>query len=110
MSDDLYSQLFGKDHIKDGDVINYAEHGRTGGTSTGQGFKFYKQPEEKVIVDEASGTITYIGTSSIGADTSADVWQIIRVEETGTLTSVTQAEANDNYVHVWDDRVSLSYS
>ncbi len=40
MSTDKYTQLFGKDHIKDGDVIGYSEHGRVGGLSTGQGFKF----------------------------------------------------------------------
>lgn len=37
---DLYTQLFGKDHMKDGDVISMSEHGRVGGLSTGQGFKF----------------------------------------------------------------------
>lgn len=40
---DLYQQLFGKDHIKDGNVIDFSEHGRTGGLSTGQGFKFVNQ-------------------------------------------------------------------
>lgn len=37
---DLYQQLFGKNHINDGDVIEFAEHGRVGGLSTGQGFKY----------------------------------------------------------------------
>lgn len=39
MSTDKYTQLFGKDHIRDGDVIDYSEHGRVGGVSTGQPFK-----------------------------------------------------------------------
>ena len=36
----LYTALFGKDHIQDGNVIDFSEHGRVGGVSTGQGFKF----------------------------------------------------------------------
>lgn len=37
---DLYKLLFGKEHIQDGDVISMSEHGRVGGVSTGQGFKY----------------------------------------------------------------------
>jgi hypothetical protein len=36
----LYSRLFGKEKIQDGNVIDMAEHGRVGGVSTGQGFKY----------------------------------------------------------------------
>ena len=36
---DLYKALFGKEHIKDGDVISMSEHGRVGGVSTGEGYK-----------------------------------------------------------------------
>jgi len=37
---DLYKQLFGKKGIADGNVIDMSEHGRVGGLSTGQPFKF----------------------------------------------------------------------
>jgi len=37
---DIYTALFGKGSIQDGDVISLAEHGRKGGISTGQGFKY----------------------------------------------------------------------
>lgn len=47
---DLYHQLFGKNHIQDGDVISFSEHGRVGGVSTGQGFKAVS------VVDPNSGT------------------------------------------------------
>jgi len=36
----LYKLLFGRTAMADGDVINMAEHGRVGGISTGQPFKF----------------------------------------------------------------------
>ena len=37
---DLYNNLFGRKGIADGNVIDMAEHGRVGGLSTGQPFKF----------------------------------------------------------------------
>jgi hypothetical protein len=36
---EVYQNLFGRNHIKDGDVIAMAEHGRVGGLSTGEGYK-----------------------------------------------------------------------
>lgn len=37
---DVYRGLFGRKGIEDGNVIDMAEHGRVGGVSTGQPFKF----------------------------------------------------------------------
>jgi len=37
---DTHKLLFGKKGIQDGNVIDMAEHGRAGGVSTGQPFKF----------------------------------------------------------------------
>lgn len=36
---DLYMKLFGKGSLKDGNVIDMAEHGRVGGLSTGEPYK-----------------------------------------------------------------------
>lgn len=46
---DLYQQLFGRKGIADGNVIDMAEHGRVGGVSTGQPFKFVKSVSEKIL-------------------------------------------------------------
>ena len=46
----IYESLFGKNHIQDGTVIDLAEHGRVGGVSTGQPFKFVSS------VDPTTGT------------------------------------------------------
>lgn len=110
MSTDKYTQLFGKDHIRDGDVINYSEHGRVGGVSTSQGFKFTRGVDEISYIDEASSTITYIGKAAIGTATSAASWQIQKILVSGTVTSITYAGGTDNYDQIWDNRASLSYS
>lgn len=107
---DLYLQLFGKDHLKDGDVISLSEHGRAGGVSTGQAFKFTRGVEEQIIIDETTVGTTYIGTAPIGAATSAASWQIIKLTEVNQITKTTYADGDDNYNNVWDNRASLSYS
>lgn len=107
---DLYTQLFGKDHIKDGDVISFSEHGRVGGLSTGQGYKITKGVEEVTYIDEASSSITYIGKAGIGVSTSSASWQIKKILTSGSVTSITYAGGTDNYDQVWNDRSGLSYS
>lgn len=110
----LYRLLFGKDHIQDGDVISLSEHGRAGGVSTGQGFKFSREVDETQIIDEASETVTYIGWAIPGSNTTdgkADArWKIKKIDETTNPTVIGYADGNDNYDNVWDDRASLSYS
>lgn len=107
---DYYQQLFGKDHIKDGDVISMAEHGRAGGVSTGQPFKFTSGIDEAVQIAENSGNtaITYVGIAAIGSATSSAVWKIMEIDETSG-TVITYADSDDNYDNVWDDRESLTY-
>lgn len=107
---DLYTQLFGKDHIKDGSVIDMAEHGRAGGVDSGQGFKYTSSVSENLRIAE-DGEITYIGTAKPGNnDTAEAYWQIIKITDTGTSTEIVHADGDDNYNNVWDDRASLSYS
>lgn len=63
---DLYMRLFGRGKIADGSVIDMSEHGRVGGLSTGQPFKFVAQtPGVQTIYAEAvdgpsAGTIVAI--------------------------------------------------
>ena len=108
--DSLYSALFGKEHIKDGDVISMAEHGRAGGTSTGQGFKVTKNAEEVTYVDAESASVTYLGYAGFGTATSSASWQIKKVLTSGTITSILYADGNDDYDNIWDNRSSLTYS
>ena len=107
---DLYQRLFGKNHIRDGDVISMSEHGRAGGVSTGQGYKVVKDVAELMKVDAVDSSTTYIGRANHGTATSSAAWQIQKITVSGTATTIAYANASDNYDQVWDDRASLSYS
>lgn len=61
-------------------------------------------------LDEASATITYVGKAATGSATSAAVWQIQRLTDTGSGLTVEWADGNDSFDNVWDNRASLSYS
>jgi len=68
--------------------------------------------EEKYImkVDEASATITYVGTAVPTTLTSAASWQVKRID-TGTIAAdILFADGNTNFDNIWDNRASLSYS
>lgn len=54
----LYNALFGKKAPTDGSVIDLAEHGRVGGVSTGQPFKFIKD------IDSATATVTSVSDTN----------------------------------------------
>lgn len=107
---DLYIQLFGKTHIKDGDVIEMSEHGRAGGVSSGDGFKTVRKVEEKTLIDEPDSTITYVGKAAMGSATSDTVWQIKRISVSGTVTTISYADGVSNYTKEWDERTNYSYS
>ena len=111
---DIYRNLFGKDHLQDGDIISLSEHGKAGGVSDGQGFKFTREIDETMIVDEASSTVTYIGWAIPGSNSTegkADArWKIKKIDETTNPTVIGYADGNDNYDNIWDNRASLSYS
>ncbi len=107
---DLYSQLFGRDKLRGGNVIDLAEHGRAGAVSDGQGFKFTKDVSEVTLVDEASDTVTYIGTAAPGTATSTTDWQIKRISVSGTVTTIAYANGSVEYDFEWDERSSYTYS
>lgn len=61
-------------------------------------------------VDEASGTVTYIGYALAGATTADSVWQIKRMTVSGVQTTIQFASGSTMFNYVWDDRASLTYS
>lgn len=107
---DIYKTLFGRKGIKDGNVIEMAEHGRAGGLSSGQGFKYTRNVEEKTAIDAVDSSTTYIGKAKQGTATSADDWQIKKILTSGSITTISYAGGTDTYDKVWDDRDSYSYS
>lgn len=80
--DDYYGQLFGRSHIADGTIIDLAEHGRVGGVSTGQSFKytslidattglppsFYQATQPVSLASVPSHAVTNAGTFAVQAD------------------------------------------
>ena len=107
---ELYRLLFGKTSLKNGSVIDMAEHGRAGGVSTGTGFKGVQIVPNKTLIDEVDADTTYIGVSKQGGSTSEAIWMIRKITTVDTVTSILFADGDDQYNNVWDDRVSLSYS
>jgi hypothetical protein len=105
---DLYHTLFGKNHIKDGSVIEFSEHGRVGGVSTGQPFKFTDTVNYAFKITEAS-PVTYIAKAKIGTLQSASSWQVMKIDETSGSV-ITWADGNDNFDNIATDLTGLNYS
>lgn len=61
-------------------------------------------------IDETSASTTYVGKASVGASESSASWQIQRIVVSGTVTSFSFADGNENFDNVWNNRSSLSYS
>ena len=64
----------------------------------------------KVLMDEASATVTYVGNAEIGSAESSSVWVIRKLTQTGDVFSVEFAEGSASFDKIWDDRASYSYS
>jgi hypothetical protein len=106
----LYKTLFFRTGPRSGTDIDMAEHGRAGGDSDKQGYKYTRGVDEKIIIDEADGTTTYFGYAKQGAATSASDWQIVRATLSGTTTTFEYADGDEDYDNEWDERANLSYS
>lgn len=63
-------------------------------------------------LDEAAGSITYIGEALPGTATSTAAWRIKRLDESDSIVEliITWADGNDNFDNTWNNRASLSYS
>lgn len=69
--------------------------------------------EEALRMDDVTTTsVTYVGKAAIGTATSAALWQVKKIDESGTPQTlvITWADGDDSYNNVWDNRASLSYS
>jgi hypothetical protein len=62
------------------------------------------------IIDDASSSITYIGKAALGSTLGDAVWQIQKIEVSGTVTRITWADANSEFDNVWNNRALLTYN
>lgn len=106
--DDLYQNLFGKNHITDGDVIEMAEHGRVGGVSNGQPFKMTSNAPMAIKVTE-SGTTTYVARSKPGTLEATALWQCMKIDESSGAV-ITWADGDDTYDNIATNLAGLTYS
>lgn len=105
----LYQSLFGrKSDAKDGDVINMAEHGRVGGVSTGQPFKYVANAEFAMKVT-TSGTVTYLALAKPGTAQSSASWQARKIDSSSG-TVITWADGDTQFDNVATDLTALTYS
>ena len=104
---DLYRQLFSKGGLKDGDVVNFAEHGRSGGVSTGQPFKFTDSVNYAIKITE-DGDNTYIAFANPGTLEATAAWKVMKLDGTTGLV-ITWADSNTNFDNKAEDLTSLIY-
>lgn len=100
---DLYQQLFGKDHIQDGNVIDFEEHGRVGGVSTGQGFKFIS------LIDPNTGEYLGQSTDFEGGQVTVGLTEV-EITFTGTTKSILiEADCdNSGYIFIGKNGVTTT--
>ena len=66
-------------------------------------------PPSKVIVDDVSATVTYVGEAVVGAAEADPVWRIKKLLTSGTVLSILYPNGSANYEFIWANRASLSY-
>ena len=75
------------------------------GGGSGGGGEF----NNKLLQVDTIGNTNYIGYANAGSVTSATVWAIKRVVETGNNVVITWADGTKDFDNVWDNRTSLNY-
>jgi len=130
---DIYKLLFGRKGIADGSVIDMSEHGRVGGVSTGQPFKFTSPIDQTTgaanplpsgastsanqVIGIGSfatkvtvvGLITYVGVATAGTAQSAALWQAQSIDTT-TGVIIKWADGNTSFDNIATDLTALTYS
>lgn len=69
--------------------------------------------EYAILIDDVTTTgMTYVGKAAIGSATSTASWQIKRLDESGTPTTlvIKWCDGDANFNNIWDNRASLTYN
>lgn len=62
-----------------------------------------------ILIDEPTAGIMYIGKAVTGSSSAAAVWQVKKLTESGTETSILFADGSNSFTNIWDARASLTY-
>ena len=65
--------------------------------------------DEIMLVDELSATEYYVGWSNNHSDRSSPNWRIRRIWKVGSVWNFEFPDGNQDYVWIWDERLSYSY-
>lgn len=72
----------------------------------------YVTEEDEVYdieVDTSVPNVTYVGQALPGTSSSVASWRIKKITETSTGSSVDWANGSAEFVHKWDDHLTLTY-
>lgn len=61
------------------------------------------------IDDTSTASVTYIGKAAIGSSSASALWQIQKIDESASPTTITWADGNDLFDNIWDNRLTLNY-
>lgn len=70
------------------------------------------EAEEEVYdieIDTSIAGVTYVGQALPGTASSDPSWRIKRIMETSTGSSVDWADGAAEFIHAWDDHLTLTY-
>jgi hypothetical protein len=68
--------------------------------------------EEEMLdteVDQSVPGVVYVGQAQPGTMSSSPLWRIKRITESGSSTSVDWASGSSDFIHIWNNRLSLTY-
>jgi len=104
---EVYRLLFGRTSLFSGNVIDMAEHGRAGGVSSGQPFKFIDTVNYAVKITEV-GDILYIAYANPGTLGSEAKWQVRKLDTTTGIV-LTWCDSDTNFDNIATDLTALTY-
>ena len=86
--------------------------GDTVAGATGSGEAELEMPYNKEVDFDDVNDYIYKGYAAVGSAKSAAVWRISRIEFVGVDGDVTERFANnvETFTHIWDNRVSFTYT
>lgn len=105
---DTYRQLFGRSGTNKATDVDIAEHGRGGGVSTGQPFKFTDSVNYAIKITE-SGSYTYVAYANPGTAEATAKWKCMRIDD-ATGLKITWAGGSTDFKWVATDLTALDYS
>lgn len=62
------------------------------------------------LIDATDANNIYIGKAQVGSRESEAKWQIKKVIISGGATKIVFAGDSDDFVNIWDDRATYTYS